>query len=298
MQQAQSKKGASSVFCFMFATGKVRMLQHTTAVCLSAFPCGHGPTRHIRPVLPRVPRFFTVEATEKECAALAERFSCESITGLKADLRVVRAAGSDARKIKIKVLGGRLFSVGLGWRCWRFAERAMSPDLARAGRVLIRCRFLPRGFACTPLRAAWDAAVSRSSLDASNSSLISVSRAVAAILFTCRVHRFPRPRRESRQRRLIVRMVWPRATPVCTMLGRTRAWAYVLSSLLILWSRFVAISSSQKVPAGRARRCRSSGVTACSKLSLLVQPCPTSSRASILCLLRRATHVLLEQIVS
>lgn len=42
MQQAQSKKGASSVFCFMFATGKVRMLQHTTAVCLSAFPCGHN----------------------------------------------------------------------------------------------------------------------------------------------------------------------------------------------------------------------------------------------------------------
>lgn len=49
------------------------------------------------------PRFFSVEATEKECVALAERFSCDSITGLKADLRVVRAAGSEARKIKIKV---------------------------------------------------------------------------------------------------------------------------------------------------------------------------------------------------
>ena len=39
----------------------------------------------------------------QECAALAERFSCESINGLRADLRVVRAAGSEARKIKIKV---------------------------------------------------------------------------------------------------------------------------------------------------------------------------------------------------
>lgn len=50
-----------------------------------------------------VSRFFSVEATEKECVALAERFSCESIAGLKADLRVVRAAGSEGRKIKIKV---------------------------------------------------------------------------------------------------------------------------------------------------------------------------------------------------
>lgn len=54
--------------------------------------------------LPPMARFFSVEATEKECAALADRFSCDSITGLKADFRVVRAAGSEARKIKIKVL--------------------------------------------------------------------------------------------------------------------------------------------------------------------------------------------------
>ena len=49
-----------------------------------------------------------MEATDKECAALAERFSCESITGLKADFRVVRAAGSEARKIKIKVCFGAM----------------------------------------------------------------------------------------------------------------------------------------------------------------------------------------------
>lgn len=44
-----------------------------------------------------------MEATEKECAALAQRFSCGKIAGLKADLRVVRGAGSGARKIKVKV---------------------------------------------------------------------------------------------------------------------------------------------------------------------------------------------------
>lgn len=48
-------------------------------------------------------RYYSVEATEQECAALAKRFSCERITGLKADLRVVRGAHSDARRIKIKV---------------------------------------------------------------------------------------------------------------------------------------------------------------------------------------------------
>lgn len=53
-------------------------------------------------------RFFSVEAREKECAALARRFSCEKITGLKADLRVVRGAGSEARKIKVKVRNRRL----------------------------------------------------------------------------------------------------------------------------------------------------------------------------------------------
>ncbi|CAM9727839.1 unnamed protein product [Ectocarpus fasciculatus] len=52
--------------------------------------------------LSRKPKYFSVEATENECAALAERFTCEAITGLKADFRVVRAAGSEARKIKIR----------------------------------------------------------------------------------------------------------------------------------------------------------------------------------------------------
>ncbi|CAM9694778.1 unnamed protein product [Scytosiphon promiscuus] len=52
--------------------------------------------------LSRKPKYYSVEATEQECAALAQRFSCERITGLKADLRVVRGAHSDARRIKIK----------------------------------------------------------------------------------------------------------------------------------------------------------------------------------------------------
>ena len=46
-------------------------------------------------------RFYTIEATERESAALASRFSVEVITGLKADLRVLRAA--NPRKINIKV---------------------------------------------------------------------------------------------------------------------------------------------------------------------------------------------------
>ncbi|CAM9485474.1 unnamed protein product [Hapterophycus canaliculatus] len=52
--------------------------------------------------LSRKPKYYSVEATEQECAALAQRFSCERIAGLKADLRVVRGAHSDARRIKIK----------------------------------------------------------------------------------------------------------------------------------------------------------------------------------------------------
>lgn len=69
-------------------------------------------------------RYFSVEATEQECAALAQRLSCERITGLKADLRVVRGAHSDARRIKIKV--GGLFVRVRRWRtngvCVRFEE--------------------------------------------------------------------------------------------------------------------------------------------------------------------------------
>lgn len=49
-------------------------------------------------------RFFTVEATEKECALLAKRFSVESIAGLTANLRVQRGTGNESRKIKVKVI--------------------------------------------------------------------------------------------------------------------------------------------------------------------------------------------------
>ncbi|CAM9643189.1 unnamed protein product [Ectocarpus sp. 4 AP-2014] len=65
---------------------------------------GRAPAEFSRKIdcseLSRKPKYFSVEATENECAALSQRFTCEAITGLKADFRVVR--GSDARKIKIR----------------------------------------------------------------------------------------------------------------------------------------------------------------------------------------------------
>ena len=76
-----------------------RFVARTAAYVPQPSTCLHGS----RVCVDNLSRFFTVEATEKECAALAERFSCEKITGVKADLRVVRAAGSESRKIKIRV---------------------------------------------------------------------------------------------------------------------------------------------------------------------------------------------------
>lgn len=48
-------------------------------------------------------RYYTIEATNRECASLAKRFSVEHISNLKADFRVLRGSGLESRRINIKV---------------------------------------------------------------------------------------------------------------------------------------------------------------------------------------------------
>lgn len=64
-----------------------------------------GTTKHISACvfLRCHDRFFSVEASAEELALLTKRFTVESISSLKAELRVLRAAGRNARRIKVKV---------------------------------------------------------------------------------------------------------------------------------------------------------------------------------------------------
>lgn len=65
------------------------------------YPPRFPPSRLTPPS--RMSRYYTIEATNRECASLAKRFSLENISNLKADFRVLRGSGPESRRINIKV---------------------------------------------------------------------------------------------------------------------------------------------------------------------------------------------------